>query len=300
MIERPSTLPPHLYPAFAPLPLPLAEHLVLQEYRRSRRVVLAKRPHPEQVWASVLERVSKARRIAYEYMHPFVIVDTKRSKQGLVRTFPAGDWLLDTLATYTPEGKRNAGPTLDYWQKKGLLRRDKPRGLLDLNSVAALLVARIAEEEHQRNWLPSELPADEPAWWCYSQADPTAPIQPVPLSLSPTLAPTAVLWTPWPGAAWLSEEWQIIENQAFRWAGAVSTEHELAIWDRDLARTILAAQTHILTAQETVQAALMQEARHLILQRVARQRRAGSPWNNWPPLPAREEKKELRYRNDSS
>lgn len=273
MIELPPTLPPHLYPTFAPLPVPLAEHLVLQEYRRYRRVTPSKRPTASQMWARVCERVSRARTVAYEYMHPFVAVDKKRRDQGLAHTFPSPDWLLDALASYTPQGKRNAEPTLDYWQKKGLLRRDKPHGLLDLTSVAALLVARIAEEEHQRNWLTSELAEEEPTWWCYSQSRPDAPVEPVPLPLPPTLAVTTVLWTPWLGASWLSDEWSLIGNLALRWAGNLSSEQDLQVWDSELAMTITASRTNLLIGQETVQAALVQEASRLILERVAQRHR---------------------------
>lgn len=272
MTELPPALPPHLYPALAPLPVPTAEHLVRQEYRRYRRVAPAKRPRPEQVWARVCERVSKARTVAYEYMHPFVMVDQRRSERGLARIFPSPDWLLDALASYTPEGKRNAEPTLDYWQKKGLLRRDKPRGLFDLQSVAALLVARIAEEEHQRNWLPSELAEEEPAWWCYAQAEPDAPVQPIPIPLPSSLPTTMILWTPWLGATWLSDAWSRIGALALRWAGTILHAQELQVWAPDLAQTITATRANLLIGQETIQTALVQEASHLILQRVAQQR----------------------------
>lgn len=251
---------------------------MLQEYRRYRRVAPSKRPQPEQVWCRVRERVSKARTVAYEYMYPFVAVDKRKSEGELLRTFPSPDWLLDTLATYTPEGKRNAEPTLDHWQQRGLLRRDKPRGLLDLESVAALLVTRIADEEHQRNWLPSELAEEEPAWWCYSQSRPDTPVQPMPLPLPPTLPVATVLWTPWLGATWVSDKWSIIGKLACRWAGVISTADELAAWDPDLATTINTLQrTSALIGQETVQATLVQEASRMILQRVAQQQHTEAP-----------------------
>ncbi|MFL5658583.1 MAG: hypothetical protein ACJ8CB_30900 [Ktedonobacteraceae bacterium] len=250
---------------------------MLQEYRRYRRVAPSKRPRPEQLWANVHERVSKARTVAYEYMNPFVTVAARRSEQGLPRTFPSAEWLLDALATYTPEGKRNAEPTLDHWQQRGLLRRDKPRGMLDLNSVVALLVARIAEEEHQRNWLPSELAEEEPDWWCYSQAGPNVPVRPMPMPLPATLAVTTVLWTPWSGAVWLSEEWSISGNMAWRWAGVISSEQELQVWDRDLATTITSLRTNPLIGQETVQATLVQEASRMILDRIAHRYQTALP-----------------------
>jgi hypothetical protein len=269
MIEPCLALPYSLYPAFAPLPIPVAEHLVLEEYRRYSRVIPAKRPQPEQIWASVGGRVSKARRVAYEYLKPFVTVDRKRREQGLAGTFPSSEWLLDALATYTPRGKRNAEPTLAYWQQRGLLRRDKPRGEFDLTSVAALLVARIAEEEHQRNWLPSELAEEEPAYWCYSQAGPDALVQPLPIPLPPSLPAATMLWTPWLGAAWIRDEWIIIDQLAYRWAGVLSNGEELQVWDDDLVTILKTLKTNDLISQERVQAILVQEASRVILQRVA-------------------------------
>jgi hypothetical protein len=269
MVERSLALPYSLYPAFAPLPIPIVQHLVLEEYRRYRRVVPVKRPQPEQIWASVGERVSKARRVAYEYLKPFVTVDRKRREQGLASTFPSSEWLLDALATYTPQGKRNAEPTLAHWQQRGLLRRDKPRGEFDLTSVAALLVARIAEEEHQRNWLPSELDEEEPAYWCYSQAGPDASVQPLPIPLPPSLPATTILWTPWLGAVWTCDEWCIIGQLAYRWACVPSCGDELQVWDDDLVMTLKTLRANELISQERVLAILVQEASHIILQRVA-------------------------------
>lgn len=269
LTERSLDLPPELYPAFAPLPLPLAQHLILQEYRRYRRVVPSRQPTPRQIWAQVWERVSKARLVVYDYLHPFVVVEQRRSHQDLPRLFPSSAWLLDALATYTPEGKRNAEPTVDFWQQRGLLRREKPRGMFSLQSVAALLVARIAEEEHQRNWLPSALPPEEPDWWCYSQRGPTAPILPMPIPLPPTLTGTTVLWTPWLGAAWLSDAWKIVGSLALRWTGDLASAHDLEGWDHELATTILTSQAHLLTGQQRIQAALVQEASRLVLERVA-------------------------------
>ncbi len=269
MTEPGLALPYSLYPAFAPLPIPIAEHLVVQEYRSYRRVPTAKRPRPEQLWARVSERVSKARQLAYEYLEPFVTVERKRRQQGLEGSLLSSDWLLDTLASYTPQGKRNAEVTLAYWQQRGLLRRDKPRGGFDLTSIAALLVARIAEEEHQRHWLPSVLAEEEPFFWCYSQARPDAGVEPLPIPLPPALPVTTVLWTPWLGAVWLSEEWSLIREQAYGWVGPLSTPEELQVWDGDLATTIKTLRANTLTNQEAVQAILIRQAGHMILERVA-------------------------------
>ncbi len=159
MIEPFLALPECYYPQFAPLPVPMAKHLIREEYRWSRKKAETRRQTPEQIWATIEKRVRDARAIVYEYMNPFVIT-------GQPNPFPSTAWLLDTLADYTPKGKRNALQTVYYWQDKGLLRRDRPRGHLDPTNVAAFLVARIAEKEHQRNWLPAKLEKNEPYWWC--------------------------------------------------------------------------------------------------------------------------------------
>lgn len=116
--------PSRLYPAFAPLPVPMANHLLAQQSQQYRHRPL-KRPADQEMIQEVLDRIIRARIIIYEYMYPFILADQKRQQRGATRTFPEPDWLLDTLAQYTPHRKKNDISTLDYWQKKGLLRREK-------------------------------------------------------------------------------------------------------------------------------------------------------------------------------
>jgi hypothetical protein len=213
---------------------------------------------------TVLERIEQARLLVYEYMHPFVLADKKRQAHGEGRAFPSSEWVLETLAQYAPQHKKYDLTTLDYWQKKGLLRREKARGLLDVTSVAALLITRLAEGMHERNWLPTALAPEEPWWWCYSQEHPAAHVQPVPLPLPTVLPTSAVLWTCWQGAMW-EREWQTFgDNQVYRWASSPGLA-ELLLWDQRLPTEIQIHQAHPLFGRPAVQQILLEEARIVVL-----------------------------------
>jgi len=259
--------PAHLYPACAPLPAPMADHLLLLERRRYRHRP-AQRPDDQEMARIVLTRIKRARTLVFEYLHPFVLADQKRQERGESRTFPNADWLLETLAQYTPGQGGNAEATLDFWQKKGLLRREKTRGLLDITSVAALLVARITERTLQRNWLPSSLEETEPSWWCYGRVSPGMPIQALPVPLPSDLPSSMVLWTAWQGAIW-DGTWRTV-GEAFlcRWAGSPSL-HDLSLWQQDLPRKIQAVQHDSFFGRPPVQAVLLQEARSDVLLDIA-------------------------------
>lgn len=263
-------LPEYLYPAFAPLPIAFANHLVLLEHRLSRRKAVSRQLSPERLWKIVEERVRLARALVYEYMNPFVRVEQYRISRGLPRRFPEEAWLLDALATYTPDGTRYSPATIELWQKKRLLRREKPRGMFELDSIAALLITRIAEGEHQRSWLPSELSTEEPLWWCYEQSGLDAARRPVALPLSTMPTETSLLSTPWLGASWLSQEWRVFHNVALRWNGHISSLQELEQWDPELAKEIAQWRSHILLGRSIVQETLLREASSLILERAAK------------------------------
>ena len=99
--------PSHLYPAFAPLPAPMANHLLVLEERKYRRRP-SLRPTSQEMIQTVLERIGRARRAVYKYLRPFVAADKKRQQRGESRTFPNADWLLETLAHYNPGPVRNS------------------------------------------------------------------------------------------------------------------------------------------------------------------------------------------------
>lgn len=268
MSRIPIVFPSRLYPAFAPLPVPIANHLLLLQERQYRRRP-SMRPSSEEMIQTVLENIRRARALVYEYLRPFVLADKKRQQRGESRTFPQAEWLLETLAQYTPGLVRNSVETLDFWQKKGLLRREKTRGLLEITSVAALLMARLAEGKLQRNWLPSLLEADEPHWWCYGRISPDASLQTVPIPIPPSFPASTVVWTPWYGATWEEEQWQIVVGgeYLYRWADSPSTA-DLLIWDEELPGKILACQHDSLFGRPSVQKVLLQEARYDVLTRV--------------------------------
>jgi hypothetical protein len=253
-----------LYPAFAPLSVQMANHLLLLEERTYRRCP-SRRPASPEMIQTVLQRIYRARKLAYDYMRPFVVADLKRQQHGENRTFPNAEWLLEALAQYAPLSVRNANETLDFWQKKGLLRRVHPRGLLDTTSVAALLTARLAVENMQRNWLPSFMETTDPYWWCFGRVSPESQIQAIPVPFSPSLPASMMVWTPWQGAIW-EEQWQLIigGEYLYRWAGSPSLG-DLLLWEEDLPRKILDAQHDALFGRSAVQQILLQEARHDVL-----------------------------------
>lgn len=279
--------PLRLYPAMAPLPVPMADHLLLQEERHYRRCP-SRRPEPPEMIRTVLDRIRRARKDVFEYMHPFVQADQRRAQRGGSRSFPDPEWLLDALAQYSPSGQGgNAEATLDLWQKRGLLRREKTRGLLESTSVAALLITRLAEENRQRNWLPTSLEDGEPHWWCYGLVSPEEQAQAVPVPLTSSLPSSMVLWTPWAGALWEDQwpsraapgEWGEVTGAAkeeqwrsfggeylYRWAGE-PTLQDLLVWD-DLPHEILAVQNSPLFGRPAVQAVLKQEASNEVLERI--------------------------------
>lgn len=215
-------LPKHLYPAFAPLAVPLAQHLVQLEYQQNRSAPT------RAIWSRVLERVTHARRNVFEYMDDFVQEDAQKPRRrGRGKSFPDEKWFLDELRNNTPTGNRPVSVTLYDWQQRGLLLREWPRGPFDLDSVAALLIARMAEDEHERGWLPSSLDEEEPRWWCYGREYPDAPIMAVPVPL-PELPPSTLLWTHWRGAAW--RKWASVGNVACCWSPSLPTQSDLAAY----------------------------------------------------------------------
>lgn len=265
----PLRFPEVLYPAFAPLSIPMANHLLLQEAKPYRHRPL-QRPPDEQLIATLLKRIVRARTTVFAYLHPFVLADQKRQARGENRTFLTPDFLLEALTQYTPRGSRRyAEGTLDHWQKRGLLRREKIRGFLDLTSVAALLIARLSEEQLQKNWLPSCMEATEPQWWCSGQLSPTSPVQAIPAAPLPSDPPASlVLWTPWQGALW-DGRWQMFGGMfLYRWAGDPGAKNLLP-WEKDVSDQLQRYGEDPFLRRETIQAVLRHEAQQDILAHIA-------------------------------
>lgn len=274
-IEFPVTL----YPAFAPLSATMANHLLRQEERPYLRRP-AQRPNDSELIHTVLGRIARAETIVYKYLSPFVLADQKRQESGARASFPSPEWLLETLAQYAPNRVRSADATLDYWQKRGLLRRERSRGLLDITSVTALLIARLTERNHQKNWLPPRIPEGEPYWWCYGRASPHDSIIQVPLPIPSTFPASMVCWTQLKGAPWDREWWRepVITQEPegpgewsgdrfYRFAGTPSAA-DLAVWDEEISWKIQNAQEDSLYGREAVQIVLLEEARRAVLERV--------------------------------
>jgi len=275
----PIAFPKYFYPAFAPLSAPMANHLLLQEARQYLRRP-AQRPDDATLIATVLGKIVRASTIVYKYINPFVLADRKRQEQGGRAAFPTPDWLLETLAQYTPNNARNSEATLDFWQKRGLLRREKARGLLDITSVAALLIARLTERNLQKNWLPPGVPEREPYWWCYGCASPHDPIQSIPVPVPTTLPASMIVWTQWSGAPWDREWWRedVLSykpggpqewsgDRFYRFAGRPSPA-DLEIWEKEIPQKLQRVRDDVLFGREAVQIALLEEARRVVLERV--------------------------------
>jgi hypothetical protein len=292
-------IPILMFPLYAPLSRPMIEHLVLLECQQYRRAVISSWPEREEIWKRVLERVTRARTDVCEYMDIFVRDDIKRAQEGAERAFPDDNWILDQLAAYSPANIKMTQKALEGWQARNILRREQARGLWRLDDVAALLIMRIVNVTHQKAWLPSEIPPDEPRWWAFGKDAPDAPIQSIPIPLAGGEGnPPLFLWTPRIGASWDSQ-WQRHHGISVRWSRPFVSADEVAVWHNEYAKEIRwifgrgslvsatelrLSQTGILMPRPAVQAvvrasierimrdveqALLREAENLILEEQA-------------------------------
>ncbi|MHB8596759.1 MAG: hypothetical protein ACYDER_08110 [Ktedonobacteraceae bacterium] len=216
------------YPLFAPLPVPLVRHV----YRGPSRTHPSARSQPRSL--SILEQqIRMSRNAAYTVMHPFVASNTLTTS-----------WLLKTLSTDTPGKVPVQTAHLALWHERHLLRYAE-RGYPDPDNAAALLVARMVDPR-ERNWLPPTMTEEEPAWWCWRQDQPDAPVVACPVPLPPDLPATALLWTPWLGASWQTPWLPVGTLGAIRFAGTRGPLHgeewnwsltadELRQWDPEIA-----------------------------------------------------------------
>ena len=211
-------------PVFAPLPVPFVMHL--------RQQVFATMPLLEQY-------VRLYRTSVYTYMEPFVMSEQKqRQTHASIRRAPMTidtGWLISSLAL-NPVSKRPIPlPTLSDWHKRGLLRY-RSWGFPDFHSAAALLLMRMLNPR-PRGWLPSNMSVQEPDWWCWRQDAPEQPTLPCPYPLPPEVPDSALLWTPWSGAAW-DDDWVQLGNKgAIRWKGVKQRSEKCwALSHEDLAR----------------------------------------------------------------
>lgn len=266
-------IPLQSYPLFAPLPLPMVEHLLL----RIRRIVILSHGDKPDVHVVALEQVQEAvahyRTAVYTYMHPYVVArkitvdESGLNGEGRVMRYSTS-WFLRTLAVHSPNKEPIPSQTLSLWHKRGLFRYQE-YAIPDLDSAAALLIARMTDKR-KRNWLPSLLLPDEPYWWCWRQDTPDAPPVPCPIPLPEDIPSSALLWTSWVGASW-NRCWLRLDQNvgAVRWAGMQEKEDGISweITKADLERWDPEIASHLPSSPEYEQ--LLQNAAELVLRRLS-------------------------------
>jgi hypothetical protein len=226
-------------PRLAPLPIPMAEHLLKQQCRLLKKTVrTSSQDELEKGALALLEKhVQEKRQVVYALMDPLVQTE-QVSRELSVSTA----WIMQVLRAHTPENRPIPSQTLSLWRERHLLRY-RERGHPDLDNAAALLLARMVDER-MRNWLPTTIAEDEPDWWCWRQDRPEMPPVPCPVPLPGHLPSSTLLWTPWTGATWDSHWLKIGNLGAIRWGGAVGekqpvrwtiSQQGLQVWDAEAA-----------------------------------------------------------------
>lgn len=219
----PPLLPQSLYPLYAPLPVPMIQHLLLRLKRR-------KHVSDPQLWDMLLEEVVEKRQAVYYYMDPYVLLESQERRLLALTT----KWLLASLSSYSPDQKPVARPTLSHWARTGRVRFER-EGHPTPDSAAALLIARMVDVG-ERNFLPESIHENEPAWWCHAESVPPEKRNfSHPISQLAELPPATVLWTHWAGAAWDPDWIHIQDNKgysvgAIRFAGIV-VQGNVRKWD---------------------------------------------------------------------
>ncbi len=212
-------------PQLAPLPIPMALHLLKQQRKLLKKAVrTSSQDELEKGALSLLEKkVQEKRDAVYILMNLLIQAELSSREAGLSTT-----WLLQALSAHMPGQQPVPSQTLSLWRERKLLRYQE-WGRPDAESAAALLLARMVDERI-RNWLPTTIGEDEPHWWCWRQDTPELLPVPCPIPFPADLPPTALLWTPWGGATW-DPHWLKIGTGrgAIRWTGAVS-EHRCVRW----------------------------------------------------------------------
>lgn len=256
-------LPAFSYPLYAPLPLPVVDHLFKRPVRDAGRRLT-------QSWEALAQQIHFARRAAYLVMHPYVLTDSLTTA-----------WLLARLKANSPAKTPVGTANLSLWYERGLLRYER-HGRPEVDNAAALLIARMVDPR-ERNWLPSTIEAGEPHWWCWRQDTPQSAAVPCPVPLPDDLTSTALLWTPWAGAAWLNRHWLSIGSLgSVRWARTARSrkaggEHwswaisrdDLACWDQEVTRLPFPEMSSMYA--DEIGAEVLQAQSTLILYRLALQ-----------------------------
>lgn len=234
-------------PLFAPLSLTFFHHL--QRFAASRPDLLSQQNKP----LSTLDLLSliKARQSeTFFYVNPFATTEqvlhrVKVTTGWLQSSYPLFDLYPARSATSSPRPARKKLPlqTISRWRQKNLLRFNA-RGEPDPNSVCDLFILRacIKGKTRQLNWLPEKKDEQEPWFWIYAlQPGEKAP-QIIPWPLPKGLPPHTLLWSPWPGCAWLPG-WLSLGNGAISWT-RTRILHQQTLWDISL-KDLLAWDKHI-------------------------------------------------------
>lgn len=221
-------------PAVAPLSASLATHtfqVFQQKVHRSTVMAPLDEPLEEMVARVIQERnaeyqayqhaVDHHRTTAYRLLTPYLPTGTTLSTEAV-------------LAALAEMNHAVSAQTLSRWRDHSLLRY-RQYNHAEASSVAAILItALLLSGRSQRIFLPSEGDSREPLWWCFRQDAPDAPVVPCPVPLPADLPPSALLWTPWEGAAWDVAWLHVGTLGAIRWAGTV-VEHDKLLWQVSLA-----------------------------------------------------------------
>lgn len=208
-----NTVPPVLLPNGIPLPAlaPLSEPLIAQlvhQFIGSRSVVDALRRFPQGLgW--LLQAIGPRREQVARDLDRIVRTDGLTVSQ-----------FIELLRATSPPTARPTVQLLSPWRGRGILE-PRRHGFLEAQRAAAVLLARSLVPTATRNWLPDEIAPREPIWWCWRQDGPTSPITICPVPLPPDLPPSALLWVPWAGAAWLPN-WSPIATGAL-YGGRIRT-----------------------------------------------------------------------------
>jgi hypothetical protein len=206
-------LDPVLLPAFAPLNAPMIAHLAVHVLRCSPNMFLA---DAQAARSAVYTDI--ARLVANESLTVGAFLSLLRASASPRRLHRCGH-------VYEIQSTK---ATIDSWRAKHLLRMQS-RGRPHPQSIAAILIARRISRDRVIGWLPARLDEAAPHWWCWRQDSPEAAPQPCQVPLPAHLAASALLWTPWRGAAW-DAEWIDIGNGCARWSVPPSISC-LSVWD---------------------------------------------------------------------
>lgn len=189
-------MPHELAAEVAPLPISLAEYLLLRYVRFHKfpidRLALQTR---------LLSDIRAKRRAA------FGVLDFYVRAGELTR-----GWFMGTLAEY---GKKPGQTSFTRWQRLGLIEMERTGHPKPLSALAVLIMRMIDKEAKNpksrpdRAFLPSGgiLPGE--SWQCYIQHSPSAPVEIWPANKIHLLPPATLCWTPDASPYW-EEGWSLI------------------------------------------------------------------------------------------